>query len=224
MALRTEWGRPRDQSSMRRSNCADAIRALSCGCATIGRRPERRQTERQVPMRTDIVLTLTGPDRVGIVEEVTRVLLELEANVGTGRMARLGGEFAILMQASLPEERLEELCDAFNHLIADGYRVTTNVTVDVERRDWLVYRVDVSGADHEGIVHGIARGLSQRGINIESMETGTVGAPVSGTPLFFMSALVAVPPELAEEDWVSQLESAADQANVDVSVSSAGSS
>lgn len=174
-------------------------------------------------MRTDIVLTLTGPDRVGIVEEVTGILLGIEANVGTSRMARLGGEFAILMLASIPASQAEELDDALSHLVAQGYRVTTGPATVAEHREWLPYHVEVRGADHEGIVYGIARGLSQRGINIESMETGTSGAPVSGTPLFFMSALVAVPPGFPESDWVAELEEAADQANVDVSVSSADS-
>jgi len=56
-------------------------------------------------MAKDIVLTLTGRDRVGIVEEVTGVLLGLGANVGTSRMTRLGGEFAILSLVSLPSSR-----------------------------------------------------------------------------------------------------------------------
>lgn len=172
-------------------------------------------------MPTNIVLTLTGPDRVGIVEEVTGILLGLEANVGTGRMARLGGEFAILMLATVPDERVGELGDAFDSLIGEGYRVTTSPTTEIERRDWPVYNVEVSGADHEGIVHEIVRGLSAQGINIESMETGTVGAPVSGTPLFFMNAVVAVPPAVEDAGWVAELEDAADRANVDVEVSPA---
>ena len=56
-------------------------------------------------MRTDIVMTLTGPDRVGIVEELTEALLGVRANVETSRMARLGGEFAVLMLVSVPSER-----------------------------------------------------------------------------------------------------------------------
>ena len=74
------------------------------------------------------------------------------------------------------------------------------------------------GADHEGIIHQIAQGLSQRGINIESMDTGTDEAPVSGTPLFSMSGVVLVPPHLAEDDWIGALAEAGDKANVDIEV------
>jgi glycine cleavage system transcriptional repressor len=175
-------------------------------------------------MRTNIVFTLTGPDRVGLVEEVTRVMLELDGNVETSRAVRLGGEFAILMLVTLPAERVAELDSAFLHLTSSGYRMTfgeTEDTYEAAHRGWLSYRIEVRGADHEGIIHEIAHGLSQRGINIESMDTGTAEAAVSGTPLFFMTALVAMPPELPESEWLPELQDAASHANVDVNVTPA---
>jgi len=56
----------------------------------------------RLSMKRNLVLTLTGPDRIGIVEKVTGLLLERGGNVETSRMARLGGEFAVLMLVSLP--------------------------------------------------------------------------------------------------------------------------
>ena len=173
-------------------------------------------------MRTDIVFSLTGTDRIGIVEEVTGVLLGLEGNVETSRMVRLGGEFALLMLVSLPAERFFELDSAVSTLVAEGYRVTTTPTrrAEVAHGGWLPYQVTVTGADHEGIIHEIAGGLAKRGINIESMDTSTLEAPVSGATLFSMSALVLVPPSLSEDDWMAALAEAGDQANVDIEVSS----
>ena len=83
---------------------------------------------------------------------------------------------------------------------------------------WLPYQVEVHGADHEGIIHDIAAGLSRLGISIESMETGTTRAAVSGVTLFDMSALVMVPPGLADTDWITALDEAGQHANVDVEV------
>lgn len=173
-------------------------------------------------MRTGIVFTLTGPDRVGIVEEVTGVVLGLGGNVEASRMARLGGEFAILMLVSLPAARAGGVDAAFEQLAAGGYRVsvtTTDRATAEAHRGWLRYQIEVHGADHEGIIHEIARGLSQRGINIESADTGTTRAPVSGTPLFSMTALVAVPPDLPEAEWTKELREAGYQANVGITVS-----
>jgi glycine cleavage system transcriptional repressor len=173
-------------------------------------------------MRTSVVFTLTGPDRVGIVEEVTQVLVDLDCNVETSRMARLGGEFTILLAVSIPAEKRESLEHAFDHLASDGYRVclsASDKSVAAIAPGGAAYRIEVAGADHEGIVHEIARGLSQAGINIESMETGTVPSPISGTPLFTMSALVAVPAAIDDSDWLATLDEAGNQAGVDITVS-----
>ncbi len=177
-------------------------------------------------MRTNIVLTLTGPDRVGIVEEVTKILLAADANVETSRMAHLGGEFAILMLVALPAEQSAGIDEAFGGLVAQGYVVSTRPTQQSYAQahpGWVPYRIEVRGADHEGIIHEIAHGLSQSGINIESMETGTSPASVSGALLFTMRAVVAVPTRLADGSWISDLEEACRQANVDVVIAPADS-
>jgi glycine cleavage system transcriptional repressor len=172
-------------------------------------------------MRHTIVLTLTGSDRVGIVEEVTGVLLGLGGNIETSRMARLGGEFAMLVLLTLSEDKLGELDGALAHLTDRGYKVTTTPTaeaVGAALEGWLPFQVEVEGADHEGIIHDIAAGLSKAGISIESMETGTTRAAVSGITLFSMSALVLVPPSLADGEWIAALDEAGQHAGVDVEV------
>ena len=47
--------------------------------------------------------------------------------------------------------------------------------------------------DHPGIVYRISGVLSSLGVNIESMETKTSSAPVSGTPIFQLEAILAIP-------------------------------
>jgi glycine cleavage system transcriptional repressor len=172
-------------------------------------------------MSTEMVLTLTGPDRVGIVEEVTSALLGLGGNVGASRMARLGGEFAILMHVALSDAAHADFERSFAHLVEQGYRVTIAPAASSAAQphpDWIAYRIEVQGADHEGIVHEIARCLSEFGINIESMETWTTDAPTTGTTLFHMTAEVAVSPTLSGTDWEAEIAEAGRRANVDVAV------
>ena len=175
-------------------------------------------------MQANIVLTLTGKDRIGIVEDMTKLLLDLGGNVETSRMARLGGEFAILTLVSLPAEQLGRLEKDVEQLTAQGYKLTTSRTERTYAEahpGWLPFQIEVHGADHEGIVHEIAHYLSQCGINIESMDTGTMQAPVSGTPLFTMTALVVVPPDLTCQDWEAKLIDVGHRLNVDIRVSAA---
>ncbi len=173
-------------------------------------------------MRQHLVITITGQDRVGLVEEVTKLLLNYGSNVESSRMARLGGEFAILMLISVPVENFEEMRQAVRNLKDDGFKVTTRQTERghaAKYAGWTPYQVEVAGADNEGIIHHIARHLAEQGINIETMDTGMVRAPMSGTPLFTMTAIVVVPPELPYPDWRDDLEEIGDKLNVDTAVS-----
>ena len=174
-------------------------------------------------MQTNIVLTLTGPDRVGLVEAVTKLLLNRGGNVETSRMSRLGGAFAILMLVSIPAEQVTHLDQEFAALIAQGYKVTVSETEQAQaapQAGWQPYQIDVQGADQEGIIYQVSQMLAQRGINIESADTRTAPAAMSGDPLFSMTALVFVPPTLTGTDWQADLQAVARQMNVDIVVSS----
>ncbi|MHB1559390.1 MAG: glycine cleavage system transcriptional repressor [Isosphaeraceae bacterium] len=171
-------------------------------------------------MQRELVLTLTGPDRIGIVEEVTRILLGRGGNVETSRMARLGGEFAILMLVSLPADQVDALETDLGGLAAQGYKVTTSAAHPAEARPgWVPFRIEVEGADHEGIIQEVARYLAGRGIHIETVDSETTAAPVSGSPLFTMTAEVAVPPDLAAQGWQSGLDEISGRMNLEIRVS-----
>jgi glycine cleavage system transcriptional repressor len=172
-------------------------------------------------MQRNIVVTLTGPDRIGIVERVTGLLLNRGGNVEISRMARLGGEFAVLMLVTMPSEQLASLDEDLQGLTAQGYKVTTTAAEQTYADafpGWLPYRIEVHGADHEGIIHEVARYLSEHNINIESMETETTPAPISGAPLFTMTAQVVVPPNLSGRDWEAGLETIGSRMNLEIKV------
>jgi glycine cleavage system transcriptional repressor len=173
-------------------------------------------------MHKNFVLTLTGPDRVGIVDRVTGLLFDRGGNVETSRMARLGGEFAMLMLVSMPTERFAGLGADLEALAAEGYKATTTPagpTYAEAPPGWLPYRIEVHGADHEGIIHEVAHYLSEQGINIESADSETTPAPVSGSPLFAMTARVAVPPDLPGRTWEAGLEEIGRRMNLEIRVS-----
>jgi glycine cleavage system transcriptional repressor len=172
-------------------------------------------------MNRDIVLTLTGHDRVGIVKEITNVLVKHGGNVETSRMARLGGEFAMLALVSLAEKDLAAFERDMQTLRNEGFQITllpTEADHAKKYQGWLPYKIEVLGADHEGIIYEIAHHLAQQGINIEDAETTTAPAPMSGTPLFTMNATILVPPNLPFHKWSDALEEISDKLNVTIEV------
>jgi len=175
-------------------------------------------------MNKNIVLTLTGHDRVGIVKEITNVLVKHGGNVETSRMARLGGEFVMLALISITDEKLVPLEADFQQLREEGFQITLLQTESDHAEKyagWLPYQIEVLGADHEGIIYEIAQHLAQQGINIEDVETTTAPAPMSGTPLFTMNATVLVPPQLPFNKWSKALDEIGDKLNVTVEVTMA---
>jgi glycine cleavage system transcriptional repressor len=172
-------------------------------------------------MPSSFVLTLTGPDRVGLVEELTRLVLARDGNVTTSRMARLGGAFAVLMLVTLPDGGAAAFESDLAPLKSGGFSghlADAGPDRDAARSGWVPHRIEVHGADHEGIIHEVAHYLSLQGINIESLDTETSHAPVTAAPLFDMVALVAVPPSLEGTNWEAGLDEVADRQNVEVRV------
>ena len=173
-------------------------------------------------MPSRFVLTLTGSDKIGVVEHVTELILECGGDVQASRMARLGGEFAMLFLISIPDSQSDNLSGKMGNLSDEGFKVTVTETdwgVASQYSDWLPYQIEVRGANHEGIIHEIAEHLSELGINIESIDTNVVPAPMSGAPLFTMEAIVVAPPDLPKKKWEDELEEVADRLNVDLEVS-----
>ena len=170
-------------------------------------------------MPKNIVLTLTGKDKIGLVDHVTSLVVKRGGNVEASRMAHLGGEFAMLMLISLSDGELGGLDQDLQQLRGEGYQVAALQTDEAKKYEgWLPFEIEVNGADHEGIIHDISHYFATRGINIESMDTSSTPAPMSGTPLFMMKGVVLVPPKLNFNDWSDALEEVGDKLNVSVKV------
>ena len=172
-------------------------------------------------MNKNLVISLIGHDRVGLVEELSKIVVDSHGNIEASRMAHLGGEFATLMFVTLPSEYIGELTLKVNKMTDEGFKV---IITETKRPDpskytgWLPYQINVNGADHEGIIHKVSQQIAGFGINIESMETNVVKAPISGTPLFTLTAVVFTPPEQTHHDLIEKLEVVGDELNVDIDI------
>ena len=168
-----------------------------------------------------LVVTAIGHDRRGIVEKITDVVVAHHANIEESKMARLGGEFAVIMLLSLSDKDQDKIITGFDSLQTQGLMITCRVT-DFSRLKkfigYVPYEISVVGADHEGIVNHIARYLASAQINIEEMDTTVTRAPNTGTPLFSMSARVQAPPQLSLGQLRNKLEKLGEELDVDIDV------
>ena len=143
----------------------------------------------------DLVLTLIGPDRPGLVEAVAGPIAAHGGNWLESRMAHLAGQFAGILRVEVPDAKAPALTDALHRLEARGLRITIEggprPAPSTGRRTLVV---DLVGLDRPGIVREISHVLAERGVNIEELTTDRTVAAMSGEPLFRAHARVRLPP------------------------------
>lgn len=173
-------------------------------------------------MKNQLLVTLVGEDRPGIVARLTEVFVKHGANLEESRMAVLGKEFAAIILITVPESQQEGLKRDLNSLKEDALAVTTKSTDAIDPARFAGYqqlKISVNGADHEGIVHKVSRFLKDHGINIQTMDTNVVHAPETGTPLFQMNAVVLAPKSISQAELQKSLNSIGREENVEIGVS-----
>ncbi len=142
-----------------------------------------------------LVISALGKDRPGIVDRLTRAILDAECNIQDTRMAVLSGDFAILMAVEAPWDKLARLEGQLPELEKElGLTIIADRTEPSEpEQPLLPYGVDVVALDQPGIVHHLAAFFSERNINIEDMTTSSYAAAHTGTPMFAVRMTVGIP-------------------------------
>jgi glycine cleavage system transcriptional repressor len=171
--------------------------------------------------KTYLVLTAVGPDRPGLVSEIASAIHGAGANLEDSRMAILGGEFALLLLLSGPEAAAVAVETAARPLGEKlGLHVLTKRTGRSQPKDFLPYRISVTGFDRPGIVLLVSEILARRGVNVASLESHLSYVPESGTPMFVLEAELQVPSEVALAELRRELSAQCDEENLDLSLES----
>ena len=162
-------------------------------------------------------VTAVGADRPGIVAAVTRAFVEHGCNLEDCSMTILRGQFAMMLVVdAAPEVGAADLESALAGPAAQLDLVVTvraiaepPVPAGEPPASWTL---SVYGADHPGIVHGVAALLAARGVNIVDLSTRVAGEP--GNPVYAMVLEIAVPPEVHPHHLQAELEAKAGELGV----------
>ena len=102
-------------------------------------------------------------------------------------------------------------------VVLDLVTVTVDRGVEEQQRPRALH-LEVTGADHPGIVHKVTEVLVQQQLNISTLETETRDAPMSGDVLFVARAALQATGDVDLEQLRAALERLADDLMVDVSL------
>ncbi|HTP57886.1 MAG TPA: ACT domain-containing protein [Spirochaetia bacterium] len=165
-----------------------------------------------------VVLTAVGPDRVGIVDDISGFVAETGCNIEESKMAVLGGEFALMMLVSGPQESVEALAKAvpaFGEKL--GLRIGCHSTREPQpERGGRPYLLKAVSLDTPGIVHAVTAVIRRHSINIEDLETETVPAPWTGAPMFQLSARLVIGPSVAVAGFKEDLQRLQREQDLDI--------
>ncbi len=166
------------------------------------------------------ILTAMGKDQPGIVAGISGVLLEKDCNIEDSTMARLGGEFTVMLLLRLPEGLTARQVDQELGVLRGKMRLTAQLT-DLRPEDAMEvpevprHVVRVYGADKKGIVAKITRLLADRSVNITNLNTHVLR---HAQPLYIMSIEVEIPPFVEPEVLSRELAEAGKEIAVQVSM------
>jgi glycine cleavage system regulatory protein len=167
----------------------------------------------------DLVLTLIGPDRPGIVEAIAEPIARHGGNWLESRMAHLAGKFAGILRIEVAAAQEAALSAALRALEKDGLKLTIEVgPSDQVVAGARILVLELMGLDRPGIVREISGALADHGVNIEELVTDRTTAPMSGELLFRSRARVAFPPQADPEQLRRRLEELAADLMVQVSL------
>jgi len=146
-------------------------------------------------MKKHLVISALGKDRPGIVNQISKAIVEAGCNIEDSRMTVLGGEFALILLVSGQWNEVAKLETQIRTLEKKlELMISMKATEPRAVKDRMVpYTVDVVSMDHPGIVQNVAAFFSTRDINIEDLSTWTYAAAHTGTPMFSMNMTISIP-------------------------------
>jgi glycine cleavage system regulatory protein/folate-dependent phosphoribosylglycinamide formyltransferase PurN len=180
-------------------------------------------TEEKRPTAS-LVVTAIGPDRPGIVSQLSERAQGFAANWAGSHMASLAGQFAGMVHFEVAAQNADALATALRGLEHQGLRVviakSDAAPVPAGRR---MLKLELVAPDRPGIVHDLSARLADRGVSIEALHTEIVDAAASDEHVFKVTALLVVPETLASEALRHELEALASEMSVDIALDESAS-
>ena len=164
-----------------------------------------------------MVLTAIGPDRPGIVKEISSAIHQSGANLEDSRMAVLAGDFALIVLFSGEPDAIEaikEKCKKIEHKL--DFQITFKPPSGrKEGEHHGLYRFQATGVDQPGIVHTISAILAEFDVNVVSLESRLSHAAFHGTAIFTFHAEIQISTQDIMDSLTDRLDRACEELDLD---------
>ena len=137
-----------------------------------------------------LVITILGKDRPGLVEDISSVVLKNHGNWLCSNLSHLLGHFAGIIQLEVAEEHFQELQNALTALPKLEVRIEAgNTEIEPSPREQI--NLVITGNDRPGIVQELASVIRHKGASITHLNSRQQSAPNWGS--LFLALLQPLP-------------------------------
>lgn len=141
-----------------------------------------------------LAVTAIGPDRAGLVRDLSQAINAAGGSIRESRMIALGAEFAVMMLVSGNWHTVAKLQNSLLALQQQSeLTVTVRETQPRPAETAAPYSIDVVTLDHEGIVFGLSNFFATRSLEIAEVNTRRYNAPHTGALMFSVQMTVNIP-------------------------------
>ncbi|KZN29621.1 glycine cleavage system protein R [Pseudoalteromonas luteoviolacea] len=162
-----------------------------------------------------LVLTLIGKDRPGLVEQISATILQHHGNWATSNLSHLAGQFAGIVLVEVAEEHLQSLQDALHEIPELEVRIEHG---EQDQKEFKIEKLNlvITGNDRPGIIQELSSVIRHKGANITHLNSRQQSAPNWGVPIFSAFATVSLAPGTHKENVVDALEAITSDLIVDI--------
>lgn len=170
-------------------------------------------------MQKQCVLTVSSPDKPGVVEKISQAVNSVDGSWLESKLAHLCGKFVGVVCISIAEKNIDDLRTKISELNKAGIHILCEELLPANApKEALIAEFTAVGPDRTGIIKEISSAFAQQGINVEQLETTLSSMPYSGDPMFNASGRLSLPQSLDMKDLYERLDNIANNLGLDLDV------
>jgi glycine cleavage system regulatory protein len=170
-------------------------------------------------MNSNLILTVIGDDRPGLVSELAAAISSHQGNWVDSAMSNLAGKFAGIVRVTVPQANEAALRGALAGLA--GLTVTAESSGEKAASTGRRLKLSLVGHDRIGIVREVSQVLARHAVNVEALTTRTASAPMSAEILFYADAELLAGSDLDTHALTADLERISGEFMVDIDLAEA---
>jgi glycine cleavage system transcriptional repressor len=179
--------------------------------------PPTSTSRNTVQMKQQLVLNVVGNHQSGLVERLTKAIRDSGTGIIDSRMTTMGSEFVIMMLLTGTWDSIAKLEGSLPKMEKelDARIISKRTEKRPANNKRIPYTIEIVSSDRSGVVHDVAKFLSDNHIDICELYTSTYRSPHTDLTMFSLHMIVNIPADSSITTVRGEFMDFCDQMNLD---------